>query len=142
MDRRAKTECQAERTRIVRSITGEKDLSLVIVACSIRNEDRCKIGRNGNPDEISYTRKVKLALEKLGEIGRYSNLNKIPIGQCAEPHAANKVLQNRHHTTMGIEDLSFSHAFRPRTKNIIGGKTLGKITKYAYCENCKKVFNI
>ena len=70
----------------------------------------------------------KALVSQLGTIGGKSTLCSNIIGQCAEPHAANEILEAE---GCSINDLEFSLAMRPRTQ-----------TYLPYCNNCKKVFNL
>lgn len=49
------------------------------------------------------------------------------IGNCAEQHAANNYMNNFHENS--LNQLYFSEALRPRTKQVI-----------EYCNNCKDIF--
>lgn len=76
----------------------------------------------------TYVDRLKLALLKLGNLGKKSsNGCKNAIGHCAENHAANRVLKK--HGSTGCKQLVFSKAIRPRTGEII-----------PYCDNCKTIF--
>ena len=82
-----------------------------------------------SPQIAGYTSKLKKDLDKLGNLGTISQLCKNPIGQCAEQHAAEKLLQKRKNYI--VKNILFSTAFRPRTSEI-----------FDYCENCINIFNL
>ena len=70
----------------------------------------------------------KALVSQLGAIGEKSQLCDNTIGGCAEPHAANEILEAE---GCSVNELEFSLAMRPRTQTFL-----------PYCNNCKEVFNV
>lgn len=66
-------------------------------------------------------------LEELGTIGKKGDRCMIPIGNCAENDAANKVL-NRDNNIANLNQLAFTIPLRPRT-----------FSEIPTCENCEYV---
>ena len=66
-------------------------------------------------------------LQSLGRLGHKRNGNY--LGNCAEVHAGNKVLQQTNRIT--IDQLRFSNAYRCRTMQIV-----------PYCDNCLDTFTL
>ena len=87
-------------------------------------------GRSCKPQHGEYgsTRKLENKLKSLGRIGEVRRESKNPIGACAEPHAARKVLTH-FGDKMSLNQLVFSKALRPRTMETV-----------EYCRNCKDTF--
>lgn len=73
----------------------------------------------------------RLLTQQLGTISQKSTITKCEniIGQCAEVHAANKLLKKQQ--TYPISDIVFSVPIRPRTGE-----------KKQYCINCQTIFNV
>ena len=82
-----------------------------------------------SPKVAGYNSKLKKHLTNVGQLGTIIPSCKNPIGQCAEQHAAEKLLQKRKNYI--VKNILFSTAFRPRTSEI-----------FDYCENCIKLFNL
>lgn len=75
---------------------------------------------------------LKHALLPLGELGTKPANCPNYIGNCAEQHACNDVLQkNRKVHVQNVACVSFTLAYRPRTCQIV-----------RYCSNCTNTFNI
>ena len=87
-------------------------------------------GRSCKPQYKEYndTPKLENKLKSLGKIGKQRNGTKNPIGACAEPHAAHKVLKH-FGLRMTLNQVVFSTALRPRT-----------MEKVDYCQNCIDTF--
>lgn len=66
-------------------------------------------------------------MEELGAIGSKNSKYKHPIGQCAEPHAAQKMLNKE--DCKDLKEILFSTAKRPRT-----------LEEMLPCGICKYVF--
>lgn len=68
-----------------------------------------------------------------GDVGEISPITGCgyPIGNCAEQHAANRVMKELEANRLNrdVSQLSFTKAIRPRTMQII-----------AYCDNCVTLF--
>lgn len=108
-----------------------KDYPPMLVACSLKNESCIGIAR----EPIEYVQPMKDRLEnRLGDIIGKPSPNTglpFPIGNCAEPHAANEILERTTSSTdKDIGDIVFSRAIRPRTK-----------MTYQYCKNCLLTFD-
>lgn len=103
------------------------DYPAVIVACCYVKGRKIFWGQSESPLYHNYSLKIKKRLERLGEIGtKRVGCNNV-IGACAEPHAADKVINK--YPGCGMDELQFSRAYRPRT---------GK--KVKCCINCKDTF--
>lgn len=101
----------------------------IIVGCHKCDENFWIIDSARSPVNYPFVDELRNVLTKnLGSIGTKSKLCDNIIGQCAEPHAANEILEAE---GCAIKDLKFSLAMRPRTQ-----------TYYPYCENCKAVFKL
>lgn len=87
-------------------------------------------GRSSKPQFMEYsdTPKLENKMKSLGRIGSVRDACKNPIGACAEPHAAHRVLCH-FGPHMSLNQIVFSKAIRPRTMEEIG-----------YCQNCKDTF--
>lgn len=87
-------------------------------------------GRSSKPQFMEYsdTPKLENKMKSLGKIGSVRDACKNPIGACAEPHAAHRVLCH-FGPHMSLNQIVFSKAIRPRTMEEIG-----------YCQNCKDTF--
>ncbi len=103
------------------------DYPAVIVACCYVKGRKIFWGQSESPLYHNYSLKIKKRLERLGEIGTKRDGCNNVIGACAEPHAADKVINK--YPGCGMDELQFSRAYRPRT---------GK--KVKYCINCKDTF--
>lgn len=106
------------------------DYPAVVVSCKKNNGDnRIYNGKSSKPTSGMYEPLLEIALTRLGGVGQHSR-NGCPyiIGNCAEPHAANKLLKNTA-AAVGLEQILFSTALRPRTRQVI-----------PYCANCRAVF--
>lgn len=81
-----------------------------------------------NTDAKNFCEKLSSALTNRtqSQIGKKTASCNNPVGHCAEPHAANKVMVR---TNCDVDDLEFSLAVRPRT-----------LVAHDYCNNCKTVF--
>ncbi|MFR1249281.1 MAG: hypothetical protein ACLSFE_09900 [Christensenellales bacterium] len=71
--------------------------------------------------------RLKDKLKTLGVLGQKRGKNY--LGNCAEVHAANKVLLQN--DIVAIKQLTFSNAYRPRT-----------LQRIDYCQNCLDTFQI
>lgn len=96
------------------------DYPAVVVSCKMNNGDKriCN-GKSSKPTSGMYEPLLEIALTRLGGVGQHSR-NGCPytIGNCAEPHAANKLLKNTA-AAVGLEQILFSTALRPRTRQVI-----------------------
>lgn len=82
------------------------------------------VNHNSYPNRL-----LRNKLLRLGQIGRMNKaVCEYPIGHCAEPHAAQKLLKNEKGCN-NLGDIYFSVAMRPRT-----------CEKFAPCYNCRKTF--
>lgn len=118
--------------KVIRSRRSPKiwDYPAAVVSCKKNNGDnRIYSGRSSKPTSGMYEPLLEIALTRLGRVGQESR-NGCPytIGNCAEPHAANKLLKNTA-AAVGLEQILFSTALRPRTRQVI-----------PYCANCRAVF--
>lgn len=118
--------------KVIRSRRSPKiwDYPAAVVSCKKNNGDnRIYSGRSSKPTSGMYEPLLEIALTQLGGVGQQSR-NGCPytIGNCAEPHAANKLLKNTA-AAVGLEQILFSTALRPRTRQVI-----------PYCANCRAVF--
>lgn len=105
----------------------------LVACCTIDNPLEIDVSKSSRPI-IGKTYKTPIllkALMSLGAIGKKSGVTKCkyPIGQCAEQHAAELVLNK--HFKSSLASLRFSKAIRPRTKAVMG-----------YCDNCKYIFKL
>lgn len=109
----------------------KRDYPSMVVACSLKGNSF--IDRSG--EIIQY---CKLMDDRFlckhhvrsWNLSMVTNINRWKVGNCAEEHVANKALE----TVTGcndrdIDNIIFSHAIRPRTKN----------TRH-YCDNCLLTF--
>lgn len=103
------------------------DYSAMVVSCSYKKSHRTFIGFSKSPVGCNYDTRIRNRLEELGPIGTKNNNCDNIIGACAEPHAANSVLQ--YFPGCKMTELQFSKAYRPRTAH-----------RKVYCRNCKKTF--
>ena len=118
--------------KVIRSRRSPKiwDYPAAVVSCKKNNGDnRIYSGRSSKPTSGMYEPLLEIALTRLGGVVQESR-NGCPytIGNCAEPHAANKLLKNTA-AAVGLEQILFSTALRPRTRQVI-----------PYCANCRAVF--
>lgn len=107
--------------------------SCVVACCTVDNPVEIDVSKSSRPI-IGKTYKVPIllkALMSLGAIGKKSSVTKCknPIGQCAEQHVAELVLNKQ--SKCNLASLRFSKAIRPRTKAVI-----------EYCDNCKYIFKL
>lgn len=101
----------------------------IIVGCHKCGDDFWIIDSARSPVNYPFVDELRNVLtQSLGPIGTKSKLCGNIIGQCAEPHAANEILEAK---GCAINDLKFSLAMRPRTQ-----------TYQPYCENCKAIFKL
>ena len=118
--------------KVIRSRRSPKiwDYPAAVVSCKKNNGDnRIYSGRSSKPTSGMYEPLLEIALTRLGGVGQASRKGcPYTIGKCAEPHAANKVLKNTG-TAVGLDQILFSTALRPRTRQVI-----------PYCANCRAVF--
>ena len=104
------------------------DYPAVVVSCKMNGgNNRIYNGKSSKPIPGMYEPQLEIALTRLGGVGQHSG-NGCPytIGNCAEPHAANKLLKDTH---VELDQILFSTALRPRTRQVI-----------PYCANCRAVF--
>lgn len=87
---------------------------------------------------VYHFKMENLLKRKLGNVIRGKSTKTgccYPIGQCAEPHAANNYLKVIDSSIDPERELFFSTPYRPRTKAPI------KVFKaFSYCDNCKATF--
>lgn len=105
------------------------DYPATVVSCRMNNGNR-KIyhGKSGKPRLGMYEPILENALNQLGVVGQHAiNGCPYPIGNCAEPHAANKLIRDNNHAR--LNQVLFSSALRPRTQQVI-----------PYCANCRAIF--
>ena len=108
----------------------QKDYPSVVVSCKMNGgNNRIYNAMSSKPIPGMYELPLEIALTRLGGVGQHSR-NGCPyiIGNCAEPHAANKKKKNTA-VAVGLEQILFSTALRPRTRQVI-----------PYCANCRAVF--
>lgn len=108
------------------------DYPAMMVSCcrsDIENPLEIFTAHSESPSVAEYTSKLKNHLAKMGQLGTIIPSCKNPIGQCAEQHAAEILLQKR--KSYIVKNILFSTAFRPRTSEI-----------FDYCDNCIKIFNL
>ena len=81
------------------------------------------------PQNGEFHQALEYRLLTLGVIGRTPQLpgKRYPLGNCAEQHAASNYM--KHLGVNNLNDLYFSKAMRPRTKEV-----------FNYCDNCKDIF--
>lgn len=102
--------------------------AVVSVCCWDKHRNKPYRGYSHSAYSNSYTSKIlKSKLEELGSIGRRNSKYENPIGQCAEPHAAQKMLNKMN--CKDLKDILFSTAKRPRT-----------LEEIPPCGICKYVF--
>ena len=104
------------------------DYPAVVVSCKMNGgNNRIYNGDSSKPISGMYEPQLEIALARLGGVGHHSR-NGCPytIGNCAEPHAANRLLRDTH---AELEQILFSTARRPRTRQLI-----------PYCANCRAIF--
>lgn len=119
----------------------EHDYPAIAVACKKKSDRDIQFGHSKSNIKLLKTKNPELfcetLVEKLKELSPKANNNsdfwvkstdfcKNRPGNCAEPHAADKVLKA---TKCDLSDLEFSVLVRPRTMQI-----------RAYCGNCQEVF--
>lgn len=115
-------------------ITGKiKNLPRVISACSASLQDpNYQWGCNHSAKQSDYDQRFLDRIEEVfpgKSVGERSGLTPWPIGQCAEQHAANKVLKNDANAV--IEDLQFSDAIKTKMPDL----------PFPPCANCKTIFD-
>lgn len=99
---------------------------------AICHDKRCLEKRasfSHRPDRSEFHPVLEQKMGTLGIIGKRPHMdgNRYPIGNCAEQHSANIFMKQ-----LGVNDLNdlyFSKAMRPRTKEV-----------FDYCDNCKDIF--
>ena len=101
------------------------------MAAICHNRD-CTVKRasySHRPNNEEYHHVLKNKLQLLDEIGKKPGIpgTRYPIGNCAEQHAANIYMKQC--GANDLNDLYFSMAMRPRTKEV-----------FDYCDNCKDTF--
>lgn len=104
------------------------DYPAMVSACCY-DKEFVAVDESKPPRSSSFHSTLYKRLTSLGEIGKKSTKTKCDniIGQCAEVHAANKLLKR--HKCKRLKDIRFSVAMRPRT-----------LEKFPPCENCKATF--
>ena len=87
------------------------------------------VDHSKSPQSASFHPVLRNKLMILGKIGQKSLRTKCEniIGNCAEAHAANKLLKSN--KCNKLKDIHFSVAMRPRT-----------LEEFPPCENCKATF--
>lgn len=119
---------------VVRRIRGERkirkrDFPPVVVSCSdgIGTESSYTHG----PEECVYHPLIENALtSNLGPIGGHTQYEpSFRIGRCAEPNAANKLIKKSNGRITNLNQVRFSQALRPFTKE-----------PRDYCQNCQHTF--
>ena len=131
-----KTWCEDIRNEVVRNRqktginNGVRDYPGAAVVAADAHLSFSGRGRSCKPQHNEYraTPKLENKLKSLGHIGSVRAACMNPIGACAEPHAARKVLSHIGNR-MSLNQLVFSEALRPRT-----------MEKVDYCKNCKDTF--
>ena len=94
-----------------------------VVGCEKGRDKR--IGESGKCSSSQYHSTLVSRLLQNGPIGVKVNGNY--NGCCAEPHAANLILQNQ--PFLSLTELTFTHTIRPRTRK-----------KLNPCPNCSSIF--
>ena len=105
-----------------------KDYPAAISSCSIIGSTAHKEDYSRSCQNYHFEEPINSALSKLGNIGCIDSSCKNPIGHCAEPHAANKLLRTLRRKPP-IRNFVFSDTIRPRTMQAL-----------SYCNNCKRTF--
>lgn len=118
----------------------KEDYPAMAVACKRKNYNDIQFGYSNSRNKIFKDKSPQLFRKLLREkilsipskyksdfLTKPSDLCRNPPGNCAEPHAADKVLRKT--KCHDLSELEFSVPVRPRTMEV-----------YAYCENCKFVF--
>lgn len=119
---------------VLRTTKGRvKDYPAMVASCC-RNDIATPLeiftAYSESPQIAGYTSKLTKDLAKIGKLGTTMvQTCRNPIGQCAEQHAAEKLLQKRKRFI--VKNILFSTAFRPRTSEA-----------FDYCDNCIKIFNL
>lgn len=104
------------------------DYPAVAVACRILNgNNRIFCGVSAKPRMGMYVPLLEAAMNNLGGVGQRRNGCPYVIGNCAEPHVANRLLNNL--ANAGLDQIVFSAALRPRTRQTI-----------PFCANCRAIF--
>ena len=104
------------------------DLPAAISVAHDYSKKRHKNGYSHRPEGTKWNERIRLQLEKLGDIGTKSTLGKrYIIGNCAEQHAGNNYMNK--YRDQKLYDIHFSLTLRPRTMQIL-----------APCDNCKFTF--
>ena len=106
-----------------------RDYPAAVVSCRMNNGNmRIYKETSGKSKPEMFEPILANALNQLGGVGQHSgNGCPYPIGCCAEPRAANKLIHYNNHA--GLNQILFSSALRPRTKQVI-----------PYCDNCRAKF--
>ena len=99
---------------------------------AICHDERCLVKRasfSHRADRSEFHPVLEQKMGTLGIIGKRPLMdgNRFPIGNCAEQHAANIFMKQ--FDVNDLNDLYFSKAMRPRTKEV-----------FDYCDNCKDIF--
>ena len=114
----------------------------MIATCTDAKQRYFVNGQSGTPVLLDY-KATKLFSEMQRTFGgikyrkdlwRKSKESKFPIGQCAEQHAANDLLQKKNNKKTNLDikaEIFFSKAIRPSTGEV-----------FDYCRNCKVLFDL
>ena len=113
----------------------QDEFSAVVAGCQDPPTSVEYIGLNGcNTTSWSYNLRSAFVSKLGGNVGEESLITGCgyPIGNCAEQHAANRVLKDLEGNRINrdVSDLSFTKAVRPRT-----------MQKIDYCLNCETLFS-
>lgn len=108
-----------------------KDYPAAVVSCSSKGSKVHKEEHSRSCQHYKFDNRILDVLKVIGEVDGPSNVagcnNR--VGHCAEPHAANEMIQTN--VKLKVEDLEFSPSIRPRTRQIV-----------PYCGNCKRIFGL
>lgn len=111
----------------------QKDSWYIVAGCSASVRDKSwELGTNGSVRNYLYE---PVFVDRVQErfngktVGEKSDLEKWPIGQCAEQHAANEVIKNS--SLPVLDDFQFSDAVFAKDPEVIK----------PYCRNCKALFD-
>lgn len=107
----------------------KRDYPAMASACCFCCMGYIAVDHSKSPQSASFHPVLRNKLMILGEIGQKSLSTKCEniIGNCAEVHAANKLLRSNKYYK--LKDIYFSVAMRPRT-----------LEESLPCENCKATF--
>lgn len=123
--------CGSVANKVIRSRRNPRvrDYPATVVSCRMNNGNRIIYNeKSGKSKPEMFEPILANALNQLGGVGQHSgNGCPYPIGCCAEPRAANKLIRNNNH--VGLDQILFSSALRPRTRQVI-----------PYCDNCRAIF--